>query len=180
MFLIFGLGNPGRQYEKTRHNVGFLALDHIAKHHQLEFKSHKFNSLYAEATLQESKGFLIKPQTYMNLSGTSAREFSTFYKVPTENIIVIHDDIDLAFGQLKHKFRGGDAGHQGVRSIAEALGTLHFHRLRIGVGRPLTADIDVSDYVLSAFSREEMQALESTLISTTEKLEKLLAELHHA
>lgn len=128
----------------------------------------------------DTKVFLIKPQTYMNLSGKAVREFLSFYKILPEKLIVVHDDIDLTFGQLKHKVRGGDAGHQGVRSIMEELGTQHFHRIRIGVGRPLNANIDVSDYVLSSFSKEETHELELIFTSTREKLEKLLAELIRA
>lgn len=176
MILVFGLGNPGHQYYNTRHNIGFAALDFFAKRHSFEIIATKFNSLYSEVTLFGLKVFFIKPQTFMNLSGQAVNHFSEFYKIPSQRIVIVHDDIDLAFETIRKKAKGGHAGHQGVKSIMETLGTDQFLRLRLGVGRPFDTT-DVSDYVLSQFNAEEKQKLPSFLEKASELLEKTLVDL---
>ena len=149
--LVAGLGNPGREYERTRHNVGWLVADELARRHGGSFRS-KFSGRVADARLGERRLALLKPETYMNESGRSVGAAVRFYKAPPERTLVVHDDVDLEEGQLQARLGGGLAGHNGLRSIAQHLGTNDFLRLRIGVGRPERGDPrPVADYVLSPF-----------------------------
>jgi PTH1 family peptidyl-tRNA hydrolase len=149
--LAVGLGNPGREYGRTRHNVGWLVADELARRHGGSFRS-KFSGRVAEARLGERRLALLKPETYMNESGRSVGAAVRFYKVPPEQALVVHDDVDLEEGRLQARLGGGLAGHNGLRSIAQHLRTNDFLRLRIGVGRPERGDPrPVADYVLSPF-----------------------------
>ena len=153
--LVAGLGNPGREYERTRHNAGWLALDELARRHGGSWRS-KFNGSLAEIRLDGAKLALLKPETYMNESGRSVGEAARFFKVPTESLLVVHDDVDLEPGRLQARSGGGLAGHNGLRSLAQHLGTQDFLRLRIGIGRPGRGDPrPVKDWVLSPFAPEE-------------------------
>jgi peptidyl-tRNA hydrolase, PTH1 family len=153
--LVAGLGNPGREYERTRHNAGWLVLDELARRHAGSWRS-KFNGSLAEIRLDGAKLALLKPETYMNESGRSVSAASRFFKVPTESLLVVHDDVDLEPGRLQARRGGGLAGHNGLRSLAQHLGTQDFLRLRIGVGRPGRGDPrPVKDWVLSPFAPEE-------------------------
>jgi PTH1 family peptidyl-tRNA hydrolase len=149
--LVAGLGNPGREYEWTRHNVGWLVADELARRHGGSFRS-KFSGRIAEVRVGERRLALLKPETYMNESGRSVGAAARFYKVPPERALLVHDDVDLEEGRLQARLGGGLAGHNGLRSIAQHLGTNDFLRLRIGVGRPGRGDPrPVADYVLSPF-----------------------------
>jgi peptidyl-tRNA hydrolase, PTH1 family len=149
--LVAGLGNPGREYERTRHNVGWLVADELARRHGGSFRS-KFSGKVAEVRAGERRLALLKPETYMNESGRSVGAAARFFKVPPEQILLVHDDVDLEEGRLQARLGGGLAGHNGLRSIAQHLGTNDFLRLRIGVGRPERGDRrPVADYVLSPF-----------------------------
>ena len=149
--LVAGLGNPGREYERTRHNVGWLVADELARRHGGSFRS-KFSGRVGEVRLGERRLALLKPETYMNESGRSVGAAVRFYKVAPERALVVHDDADLEEGRLQARLGGGLAGHNGLRSIAQHLGTNDFLRLRIGVGRPERGDRrPVADYVLSPF-----------------------------
>ena len=149
--LVAGLGNPGREYERTRHNVGWLVADELARRHGGSYRS-KFSGRVAEARVGDRRLALLKPETYMNESGRSVGAAARFYKVPPERTLVVHDDVDLEEGRLQARLGGGLAGHNGLRSIAQHLGTSDFLRLRIGVGRPERGDRrPVADYVLSPF-----------------------------
>jgi peptidyl-tRNA hydrolase, PTH1 family len=153
--LVAGLGNPGRKYERTRHNVGWLVVDELARRHGGSFRS-KFNGHLAEVRVDGGRIALLKPETYMNESGRSLAAATRFFKVEPGALLVVHDDVDLEPGRLQARKGGGLAGHNGLRSIASALGTQDFLRLRIGVGRPGRGDRrSVSDYVLSDFELEE-------------------------
>jgi PTH1 family peptidyl-tRNA hydrolase len=153
--LVAGLGNPGREYERTRHNVGWLVLDELARRHGGSWRS-KFNGSLAEIRLDDSKLALLKPETYMNESGRSVAAGARFFKVPAESLLVVHDDVDLEPGRLQARRGGGLAGHNGLRSLAQQLGTQDFLRLRIGIGRPGRGDPrPVKDWVLSPFAPEE-------------------------
>jgi PTH1 family peptidyl-tRNA hydrolase len=153
--LVAGLGNPGRVYERTRHNVGWLVVDELARRHRGSFRS-KFSGLLAELRIDGSRVALLKPETYMNESGRSLAAAARFFKVDAECVLVVHDDVDLEPGRLQARNGGGLAGHNGLRSIAAALGTNEFLRLRIGVGRPGRGDRrSVSDYVLASFDPDE-------------------------
>jgi PTH1 family peptidyl-tRNA hydrolase len=152
--LVAGLGNPGREYERTRHNVGWLVADELARRHGGAFRS-KFSGRLAETRLDGLKIALLKPETYMNDSGRSIGAAARFFKVEPEAVLVVHDEVDLEEGRLQARLGGGLAGHNGLRSIAQALGTPEFLRLRIGVGRPGRGDRrSVADYVLAPFEPE--------------------------
>src|SRR5436309_7834920 len=153
--LVTGLGNPGREYERTRHNVGWLVVDELARRQGASWRS-KFSGSLAEIRVGDTRLALLKPETYMNESGRSVGAAARFFKVPADSLLVVHDDVDLEPGRLQARRGGGLAGHNGLRSLAQHLGTQEFLRLRIGVGRPSRGDPrPVSDWVLSPFAAEE-------------------------
>jgi peptidyl-tRNA hydrolase, PTH1 family len=153
--LVAGLGNPGREYARTRHNVGFMVCDELARRHGGSFRS-KFSGELAELRAEERRLALLKPQTYVNESGRAVAAAVRFFKVPPERLLVLHDEVDLDLGRLQVRMGGGLAGHNGLRSVAQHLKTQDFLRLRIGVGRPERGDPGpVSDYVLSPFEAHE-------------------------
>jgi len=158
-----GLGNPGSAYEKTRHNVGFMALDRLAAEQGISWKSNgKCKALVGEGHIQGTKVYLIKPQTYMNLSGESVRGFMDFYKAKLEDMVVLYDDLDTAFGQIRLRYQGSAGGHNGIKSIIAHTGTQTFNRIRIGINRPQPG-YDIADYVLSDFRKEEFKELPTLL-----------------
>jgi PTH1 family peptidyl-tRNA hydrolase len=169
--LVAGLGNPGRGYERTRHNIGFLVADELARRRDGSFRS-KFNGQLAEVRLDDLRLALLKPETYMNVSGKSVAAARKFFKVDPGDLLIVHDDVDLEPGRLQARLGGGLAGHNGLRSIAAALGTQDFLRLRIGVGRPERGDPrPVADYVLSEFEPEvDVEALVSRAADAIEAL----------
>ena len=153
--LIAGLGNPGPRHERDRHNVGWMVVDELARRRDASFKS-KFNGKIGETRLGDWRLALLKPETYMNESGRSISAAARYFKVESEDVLVIHDDVDLDLGRLQARTGGGLAGHNGLRSISQALGTPEFQRLRIGVGRPGRGDPrDVADYVLAPFEAHD-------------------------
>jgi PTH1 family peptidyl-tRNA hydrolase len=153
--LVVGLGNPGREHVRDRHNVGWMVADELARRHDGSFKS-KFSGRLAEIRLDDLKLALLKPETYMNLSGSSLAAAARFFKLPTEQIAVVHDDVDLDPGRIQVRLGGGLAGHNGLRSVRQSLGSAEFLRVRVGVGRPGRGDRrPVADYVLSPFAPEE-------------------------
>jgi len=157
-YLIVGLGNPGREYRTSRHNIGFMVLDRLAEELETSFTRVKMNATVTAVRWNRERLILIKPQTFMNLSGQAVSSFKRFYKLPLENILVVYDDVDLPFEGLRLKPDGGDAGQKGVGSIIQQLGTKEFPRLRVGIGRP-PGRTPVSDYVLQDFSRDEKENL---------------------
>jgi len=157
-FLIVGLGNPGREYRNNRHNIGFMVLDQLAGKTDTSFSKMKMNALMTAVRYKGQRIILIKPQTFMNLSGKAAASFIRFYKLPLENLLVVYDDVDLPFQTLRMRPNGGDAGQKGVRSIIKELGTKDFPRLRIGINRP-PGRMSVSSYVLLNFSDQEEETL---------------------
>ena len=154
MYIIAGLGNPTREYEKTRHNVGFDTIDVLADKLNTSVDEKKFKGLYGRGIIAGEKVILLKPQTFMNLSGESVREAADFYKVDPEHIIVIYDDISLDVGKLRIRAKGSAGGHNGIKNIIAQLGTQEFTRIKIGVGEK-PAKMDLADYVLGRFSKEE-------------------------
>jgi PTH1 family peptidyl-tRNA hydrolase len=172
--LVAGLGNPGREYERTRHNVGWLVLEELARRHGGSWRS-KFSGSLAEVRLGDLKLGLLKPETYMNDSGVSVGAAARFYKVAPEHLLVVHDDVDLEPGRLQARAGGGLAGHNGLRSLAQHLGSQEFERLRIGVGRPGRGDRrSVSDWVLSGFAPED--DLEALVARSADAVEAIAAE----
>lgn len=157
-YLLIGLGNPGREYRDNRHNVGFMLIDRLIVRLNARGMKVQSKAIVTTATYEERKLILAKPQTYMNLSGQSAQGLLHFYKLPMENMLVAHDDLDLPFGTIRIRPGGGPGGQKGMASTIEQLGTKDFPRLRIGIGRP-PGRMDPSDYVLQNFSREEMKML---------------------
>ena len=159
MHLIVGLGNPTKQSEGTRHNVGFETIDRIAAENQIRVEEKKHKALYGSGYIEGEKVILAKPQTFMNLSGESVRELSDYYKIPAENIIVIYDDISLDVGQLRIRKKGSAGGHNGIKNIIANLGTDVFPRIKIGVGEK-PKKYDLADYVLGHFSKEDRELME--------------------
>lgn len=162
MHLLIGLGNFGKEYAKTRHNFGFLALDQIIADHGLSAMGKKFSSEVFSGEIFGKKVIALKPQTYMNLSGQAALEAVQFYKIPLQNIIVLHDEIDIQLGKIKVKIGGGSAGHNGLKSLDGAIGK-EYWRIRLGVGRPENKEFEVADYVLSKFAPGELSIVEETI-----------------
>jgi peptidyl-tRNA hydrolase, PTH1 family len=166
--LIVGLGNPGRKYEHTRHNIGFRVLDALHRESPEPFGKWKPDPNDVSRVASREGGtpvvVLLKPSTYMNNSGDAVSRFLSYYKLPPNRLWVVHDDLDLQFGELKANFNRGDAGHQGVASIIQKLGTKEFNRLRIGIGSNKPLGIPAEDYVLQKFSKEEERAIEQQII----------------
>ena len=157
--LIVGLGNPGTQYEMTRHNVGFLALDRIAEKMKVRIDRSRYRALVGEGMLADRHVLLMKPQTFMNLSGEAVREAATFYKIPPENVIVISDDVNFDVGRLRVRAKGSDGGHNGIKSIIAQLRSDGFPRVRVGVGVKPHPEYDLADWVLAQFPKEASEAL---------------------
>lgn len=157
MKILAGLGNPGSQYLWTRHNAGFMVLDALAEESALSCQKKTFSGLAGEGFWSGSRLLMLKPQTYMNLSGRSVVESLRFHKLSPQDLLVIHDDLDLPFGTVRLKFGGGHGGHNGLRSIITEVGDRNFYRVRVGIGRPLRGD--VVDYVLTPFSPGEKKEL---------------------
>ncbi len=153
MKLIVGLGNPGREYENTRHNIGFRMIDQFASKLGVTINKSKFNGLYAEAVVNQEKVILLKPQSYINLSGEVIRKFVDFYKISIDDILIIHDDLDLPVGVYKIKQKGSSGGHNGLKNIELHLGTQDYKRIKIGISN--NKNIDTKDYVLGKLSKEE-------------------------
>ena len=156
--LVVGLGNPGAAYEQTRHNAGFMVADELAGKFDIGFDKRKFDTVFGRGYIEREPVVLAKPMAFMNRSGLPVRSLADYFKISSAAVLVIHDDIDLAFGRLKIKEKGGHGGHNGIRSLIDAFGSDDFVRLRIGVGRS-GFDISVSDHVLSKFSGQENESL---------------------
>ena len=163
IWLIAGLGNPGLQYEKTRHNAGFMAADKIAEKYGVQFTKRKFDSIYGEFTLGKTKVLLLKPQTYMNNSGSAVSAAAKFYKIPTDRIIIMFDDISLDVGKLRMRRKGSHGGHNGIKDIIELMGTDEIMRIKIGVGERTNRDYDLKDWVLGKIPAEVLPEFEKAL-----------------
>jgi len=164
MFLVYGLGNPGKEYVDTRHNIGFQVIDSIGISFRISIKQYTCKSLYGKLTRPNREEIiLIKPQTYMNLSGEAVSECLSKFKVALDQVLIVHDDLDLPYGTLRLKNGGGAGGHKGIKSTIDKLGTGDFYRLKIGIGRPEDSN-HVVDYVLEKFSSSERKDLPETII----------------
>ncbi len=159
MYLIIGLGNPEEEYSKTRHNMGFNTINKIAQKYNIEVNKNKFQGLCENAIIEDKKVILIKPQTYMNLSGNCVKEFVDFYKVKKEEVLVIYDDMDIEPGKIKIRKKGSSGGHNGMKSIIKMLGTEEFPRIRVGIGRPKYSGDEIN-YVIGAIPEEDITKLE--------------------
>ena len=173
MILFVGLGNPGLEYSKTRHNIGFTALDMISERYSFENWKNKLNGHYATGVVGKQKTILLKPQTFMNMSGSCVKSFVDYFKIDNNNLFVIYDDIDLKLGVMKKKIGGGHAGHNGVKSIFENLQTSNFYKIRIGISRPEQKE-KVANFVLSKFSPDELIMVKDVLEKVTNDFEKII------
>lgn len=171
--IIVGLGNPGDKYAATRHNVGFMAIDYLAEQYGIKVDRIKFKGLYGEVRLGGEKVLLLKPQTFMNLSGESVREMCEFYKVPMEDVVVIYDDISMKVGSLRIREKGSAGGHNGIKNIIYQMQTDIFPRIKVGVGAKPHPDYDLADWVLGQFSQEDRKTL-SDLMPKIQKAVELL------
>lgn len=172
-YLIVGLGNPGRQYETTRHNAGWLCMDLLSDKLSVKINKIKFKSTVGEADIGGHRCLLMKPQTFMNLSGEAVGEACKFYKIPPENVIVIFDDISLPCGSLRIRRKGSAGGHNGIKSIIQHLGSDNFPRIKLGVGNKPHADFDLADYVLSNFSKDEIEPMKQAMEKACKALDYL-------
>lgn len=161
MKLIVGLGNPGKEYEGTRHNVGFMAIDKIAEAHCVPLNSHKMNGLYGIFNYRNEKIILLKPQTYMNLSGEAVEAFAHYFKISIDDILIISDDLDMEVGKIKLKYKGSSGGHNGLKNIELHLHTQEYKRLKIGISR--NKNYDTKDYVLGKFPLHEREIIDCVL-----------------
>jgi PTH1 family peptidyl-tRNA hydrolase len=162
-YIIAGLGNPGKKYENTRHNAGFLAMDMLAKEEGFEYKKLKFHSLIADEMIDGKRCLLMKPQTMMNSSGEAIFEAASYYNIPDENIIIIYDDISLDVGKTRIRRKGSAGGHNGIKSIISCLGSEDFPRVKVGVGKKPNANYDLVDWVLGDFPKDKVDDLNSAL-----------------
>lgn len=162
-YLIAGLGNPGRQYEITRHNAGFLFMDMLADKLDVKINKIKFKAVVGEAQIGGVRCLLMKPQTFMNLSGEAVKEACSFYKIPPENVIVAFDDISLPCGGLRIRRKGSAGGHNGIKSIIQHLGSDNFPRIKLGVGAKPHPDYDLADYVLSNFAKDDIPLMKQAM-----------------
>lgn len=171
MFLIVGLGNPGKQHENTRHNVGFDVIDIISKEYNIPVNREKFKGIYGEGIILGERVILLKPKTFMNLSGESIREIVNFYKIDISNIIVICDDISLDTGRLRIRPKGSSGGHNGIKSVISSLATEEFLRVKIGVGHP---QFDLIPHVLGRFSKEDRKVVEEAMAAAVSSVETII------
>jgi len=174
-YLIVGLGNPGRQYEDTRHNVGFRCVDALAAKYGLTFNAKKAHAQLADGMIEERRVTLAKPQTYMNLSGESFGSLVGFYKLPLERLIVVSDDMDIPLGALRLRLAGSAGGQNGLKSVIQHLGTQQFSRLRFGIGRP-PGRMDGAAYVLGSFAKADEMLVEETITRAVKALETWLSD----
>ncbi len=173
MIVIVGLGNPGRQYEQTRHNVGFTTLDLLAQRHGIKVNKIKHKALVGEGSLSGQKVLLVKPQTYMNLSGESIREILAYYKIPAENLMVIYDDVDTPFGGIRIRKQGSAGTHNGMKSIIYQIQDQDFPRIRIGIGAQ--ENMDMASFVLSGFNKDEKGKIEEAITLAADAVETIIS-----
>lgn len=176
MFLIAGLGNPGRQYEKTRHNMGFDTIDELIERHRIPQGGIAHKAMYGKGMIAGEKVLAVKPLTYMNLSGEAIREYVNYYKMdPETELIVIYDDIDLDPGQIRIRKKGSAGGHNGIKSIIAQIGTQNFYRIKVGVGAK-PKGWDLADYVLGRFSPEERELVDKAICDAADAVEMILKD----
>lgn len=175
MYYIVGLGNPGLKYENTRHNVGFLTIDYLARKHNIDVRKSKFKSLYGQGTISGHKVMLVKPQTYMNNSGEAVRELRNFYKFDIDKLIVVYDDIDIDFGTIRIRKKGSAGSHNGMKSIIYQIQDDQFPRIKVSIGKK-PEKWDLANFVLSGFAKEEAKILEDEIRIAAEAIEIILKD----
>jgi len=174
--LVIGLGNPGKKYKYTRHNAGFMVLDNLAEIYEISVKNKKFNTLFGRGKIEGVDVILAKPMLFMNNSGHPARMLAEYFNILSEDMVVIHDDIDLALERVKIKLKGGDGGHRGVKSLIKSFGGGSFSRLRIGIGRPEEIRAGVVDHVLGNFLEDENKILNDILARAAQAVASIMRD----
>lgn len=174
MKIIVGLGNPGSEYEKTRHNTGFMVIDKIAAKYNIEIKKEKSKALIGIGEINGEKVMLVKPQTFMNLSGEAVRGIMDFYKESEDNLLIAFDDIDLELGNIRIKERGSAGTHNGMKSVVQNVGTTNFKRVKVGIGKP-KGSMDLVNYVLGRFSDDELKILTESIEKAVEAIEIIVS-----
>ncbi|HOK00973.1 MAG TPA: aminoacyl-tRNA hydrolase [Spirochaetota bacterium] len=177
MLLLAFLGNPGKKYDKTRHNIGFIVGKYIANELKVSQLKNQFSGECSLTSFTGRECLLLFPQTFMNLSGQSIAKAMDYYNISPSELIVVHDDLELSFADVRTKFGGGHKGHNGLRSIIQETGSPDFHRVRFGIGRPSNPQISVADYVLSNFTKEEMDKIEEVLPAIYKTVESLISKI---
>lgn len=172
MKLIVGLGNPGKEYENTRHNIGFMVMDALAYHFDLSYNKNKFQGLYTDMILNDEKIIFLKPQKYMNLSGEVVFDFVKYFKIDINDILIISDDLDLPVGKIRIRAKGNSGGHNGLKNIELNLGTNSYKRLKIGIANNKL--IDTKDYVLGKFNKEDYELIKNSITKTIDIVEDYL------
>ena len=173
IYIVVGLGNPGSEYKLTRHNIGFSVIEALGKEYNISIEKAKFKALVGETKIGDKKVILMKPQTYMNSSGESVKEICDWYKIPTGNIIVIYDDIDIPWKKLRIRSSGSAGSHNGLKSVINLLGSGEFKRVRVGIGKP-HINFDLAKYVLGKFSEDEMKDLSSIIDNAKEAVKCII------
>jgi len=172
-YIIVGLGNPGKEYERTRHNAGFMTLDILAEKHKIKVDRLRFKALTGDGVIGDKRVFLIKPQTFMNLSGFSVSQAAMFYKIPMSRVLVIFDDVSLPLGKIRIRKQGSSGGHNGIKSIISSCATEEFPRVKIGIGAP--DEREMIDWVIGRFSADEMKTAEKAFSLAAEAVEYILS-----
>ena len=180
MLVIFGLGNPGKKYEYSRHNAGFCTIDYIASKNNIKLNKIGFNSIYGEGIINGEKVVLVKPQTFMNLSGKSVSAIVNFYKIELKDILVIYDDISMPVGQLRVRLKGSAGGHNGIKDIILSLNSDEFPRIKMGVGAPDNPDMDLADYVLGKFTDSDSEILGESAEKIEENMSLIIKRDYNA
>ena len=175
-WLVVFLGNPGLKYENTRHNAGFMTADALAKDKSVSINRSRYKSLTAECNIGDEKVLLMKPQTFMNLSGEAVAEAAKFYKIPPEHVLVVSDDVTLPIGKLRIRQKGSAGGHNGLKSIIALLGTDNFPRIKVGVGAPPHPDYDMADWVLSAFKNQDAVDMDASVKRAAQAVESYITK----
>ena len=173
-YCIVGLGNPGRQYEETKHNVGFKVIDKLAEKYDIKVDKFKNKAFVGDGTIRNKRVLLVKPQTYMNLSGESVREIVNFYKIPQERFVVIFDDTSLPCGSVRIREKGSHGGHNGIRNIIDQMGTDQFYRIKVGIGEK-PSGWDLADYVLGKFNEDDLPAMDEGMDKAVKGVELMLS-----
>ena len=173
-YCIVGLGNPGRQYEETKHNVGFKVIDRLAEKYDIKVDKFKNKAFVGDGTIRNNRVLLVKPQTYMNLSGESVREIVNFYKIPQERFVVIFDDTSLPCGSVRIREKGSHGGHNGIRNIIDQMGTDQFYRIKVGIGEK-PSGWDLADYVLGKFNEDDLPAMDEGMDKAVKGVELMLS-----
>ena len=174
-YLIAGLGNPGREYESTRHNAGFVAADIVANKFNISFNKSKFEALYGDGTIAGARVLVVKPQTYMNLSGRAVQKLSAFYKIPLNKIVIMHDDVSLDVGKIRIRRKGSAGGQKGLANIIELLGSEEIARIKIGVGAKPHPDYDMKDWVLGRIPAEQQNDFNTACENAAKAVEEIIA-----